>query len=400
MVKITIDENHAGTRIQEEAVRVWGIDSGRPDEHLGRPEMAVEYRPGTREVAEAEVWFSGADASDLRIKVTPLRTVYLKGGSGYFYDGYWGHGIDHGGSVIEGVTHDIALARRARRVVLAQRDAEPLRGERRHASATACTRTCASACTRPPASTTRRAWLHDRYRQTIRISSAPKFHKDRSGYGDALRGWFDADQPGVGPTSRSRSLQIPIATGFSNETVVFSAGWSEGGERHQERLVARIEPPDGGLFPVQTPAVTVSVGLQYRIMETVGRLGAAPVPPLVGYEADPNGAGTAVLRHAVRADGWSPVTHRDTPQSGFLVDEATPAQRRDMVHNGLEAMAGLHGIDWREADLGWLDASGTGNPTNEHQLEVYRRYVRSELRGREHPVMMEALDWLARPRPR
>jgi hypothetical protein len=53
------------------------------------------------------VWFSGETGSPLRIRVTPLRTVYLKGGSGYFYDGYWGHGIDHGGLVIEGVTHDV-----------------------------------------------------------------------------------------------------------------------------------------------------------------------------------------------------------------------------------------------------------------------------------------------------
>jgi hypothetical protein len=110
MIKITIDENHAGDRVQEEAVRVWGIDAGRGDEHLGRPELSVRYLPGTREVAQAEVWFSGADASDLRIAVTPLRTVYLKGGSGYFYDGYWGHGIDHGGLVVEGVTDDIGSA--------------------------------------------------------------------------------------------------------------------------------------------------------------------------------------------------------------------------------------------------------------------------------------------------
>ena len=108
MIKITIDEDDTGRRVQEEAVRVWGIDAGRADDHLGRPEIAVEFIPGTREVAGAEVWFSGDGASDLRIRVTPLRTVYLKGGSGYSYDGYWGHGIDHGGLVVEGVTHDIA----------------------------------------------------------------------------------------------------------------------------------------------------------------------------------------------------------------------------------------------------------------------------------------------------
>ena len=109
MLKITIDEGYDGQRVQEEAVRVWN-DHTRTDEHLGRPEITIDYVPGTREIAGSEVSFSGPGASDLRIRVTPLRTVYLKGGSGYSYDGYWGHGIDHGELVVEGVTHDVASA--------------------------------------------------------------------------------------------------------------------------------------------------------------------------------------------------------------------------------------------------------------------------------------------------
>jgi hypothetical protein len=106
MVKITIDENYAGERVQEEAVRVWR-DLSRPDDHLGRPEITIAYVPGTREITRSVVSFSGPEASDMRIAVTPLRTVYLKGGSGYTYDGYWGHGIDHGKLMVEGVTHDV-----------------------------------------------------------------------------------------------------------------------------------------------------------------------------------------------------------------------------------------------------------------------------------------------------
>lgn len=108
MVKITIDEIHDGTRVQQEAVRVWDLAADRPDEHLGRPEIAIRYRPGTREVESAEVWFSGNGASDLRVRVTPLRTVYLKGGSGYAWDGRWGHGVDQGGLVVEGLTHALS----------------------------------------------------------------------------------------------------------------------------------------------------------------------------------------------------------------------------------------------------------------------------------------------------
>lgn len=54
------------------------------------------------------MWFSGPGASDLRIKTTPLKTVYLKAGSGYMYDGYWGHGVwqgDH--EKVEGVITQI-----------------------------------------------------------------------------------------------------------------------------------------------------------------------------------------------------------------------------------------------------------------------------------------------------
>src|SRR5580704_9730329 len=164
------------------------------------------------------------------------------------------------------------------------------------------------------------------------ISNAPKFHKDRSGYSDALRGWFEKT---AGWTDvEITDLEIPVATGFSNETVVFSAAWSEAGEHHEERLVARIEPPDGGLFPVQTPEVAVSVGLQYRIMDTVGRLGAAPVPPLVGFESDPTVLGQPffVMRFV---PGVVPGDAPRYTESGFLVDEATPADRKTMVEHGM-----------------------------------------------------------------
>ena len=104
MVKITIDNDHAGRRILEEAVRLYNLGDPREAEHLGRPEIDITYHPGTREIASAEVWFSGPGASDLRIKTTPLKTVYLKAGSGYMYDGYWGHGVWQGDDEkVEGV---------------------------------------------------------------------------------------------------------------------------------------------------------------------------------------------------------------------------------------------------------------------------------------------------------
>jgi hypothetical protein len=108
MIKITIDNDHAGRRINEEAALLWKIGDDRPAEHLGRPEIDINFHSGTREPASATVWFSGDGASDLRIEVTPLRTVYLKSGSGYSYDGSWGHGVWQGPDLkVEGMVDEV-----------------------------------------------------------------------------------------------------------------------------------------------------------------------------------------------------------------------------------------------------------------------------------------------------
>jgi aminoglycoside phosphotransferase (APT) family kinase protein len=224
------------------------------------------------------------------------------------------------------------------------------------------------------------------------VSSAPKFHKDRSGYAAALSTWFARAVPGATDIEIS-ALDIPVASGFSNETVMFTTSWTEDGVRHEERMVGRIEPADGGLFPPQTPAATVSVLTQHRAMRAVAAHGSAPVPDTVGYEPDPSllGGPFFVMRFI---DGRVPGDQPRYTQAGFVVDEATPADRKKMVETGLAAMASLHAIDWRTAGLEWLDISGNGTPTTAHQLELYRKLVAHELRGRPHPVMSHALDWL------
>ena len=47
-----VQERPDGTRVLEQAVRVWG-DETRPSDDLGRPEVELRFRPGTREVTSA-----------------------------------------------------------------------------------------------------------------------------------------------------------------------------------------------------------------------------------------------------------------------------------------------------------------------------------------------------------
>lgn len=194
-------------------------------------------------------------------------------------------------------------------------------------------------------------------------------------------------------------IEVPVSTGFSNETVILDVAWTEDGSDRKERYAVRIEPADGGMFPSQTSHCRVSVELQYRAMKAVAEAGVAPVPPLFGYEPDPDVLGSPFFVMGF-VPGRIPADVPRYTEAGFVVDEATPAQRRRMVLSAIDTVAGIHSLDWRAAGLDWLDPSGSGRPTTALQLDLYRDHVASELSGREHPVLWAALDWLEAGDPR
>lgn len=222
-----------------------------------------------------------------------------------------------------------------------------------------------------------------------------KAEKDYGPYRDGLEGWMRRVLPDR-EALEVHDLEIPQGSGHSNETVFFSASWQGPGGRETARYVARVEPPDGGVFPKQSPACEISVLLQHRMMEAVARTGTAPISPLLPFERDASVLGQPFFVMAFVA-GKTPKDLPRYSQEGFLV-EAKPAERERLVRSGLEAMAAVHTIDWQEAGLQWLDASG-GRPSMAHQIGIYRRFAEGELAGREHRVLFDAFDWLERHDP-
>jgi len=227
------------------------------------------------------------------------------------------------------------------------------------------------------------------------LSAAPKFQTDRSHYEAALRRWMEGALRGARDVS-IEDMEIPRATGFSNETVMFDTAWTSQGRRQRKRFVARVEPYDGGMFPLQTPQCAVSVEVQCKAMSVIADAGlpATPIPPIVGYEPDPGVLGRPFFVMEFVTGRVAPDVPRYT-QSGFVAEEATPEQRRRMVLAGIEAMAGVHSLDWRSPALEWLDPSNGAGPSVGLQIGLYRRAAVVELAGREHPVLFAALDWLA-----
>ncbi len=216
--------------------------------------------------------------------------------------------------------------------------------------------------------------------------------RDPETYREALDAWMKRQRPDASGL-RVHDVDMPRATGFSNETVFFQATWREGGRDRTGRFVARIEPEDGGLFPVQTAACEVSVEVQHRIMQAVAENGAVPIAPLLPYEGDRSVLGRPFFAMEF-VPGEIPADVPRYSQAGFLVDDAKPADRERMMASGLDVLSELSRIDWRAAGLGWLDASGQGEPTLANQLELYRSYCVEALGDREHPVLLRGLDWL------
>ena len=69
---------------------------------------------------------------------------------------------------------------------------------------------------------------------------------DRSQYGDGLLQWFTDAHPNHSNISVT-DIDIPVATGFSNETVFFGVSSSTDHGPHDGKYIHRIEPEDGDI---------------------------------------------------------------------------------------------------------------------------------------------------------
>jgi aminoglycoside phosphotransferase (APT) family kinase protein len=219
---------------------------------------------------------------------------------------------------------------------------------------------------------------------------------DPETYRESLDAWMKTQMPEA-LDLRVHDVDMPRSTGFSNETVFFSTTAREGGGKASpettRKWVARIEPSDGGLFPVQTKECEISCEVQHRVMNAVRKSTAAPIPGMLPFEKDLSFLGRPFFVMEFIA-GVIPADVPRYTQAGFLVDAATPADRDTMVRDACETMGTLASLDWKALGLQWLDVKGRGQPSLQDQLELYRDYCVLGLAGRDHPIIMASLDWL------
>lgn len=137
---------------------------------------------------------------------------------------------------------------------------------------------------------------------------------------------------------------------FPAETQIFTATYERDGASHTEKFVFRREPRSLAVYPEQSPGHDIEIDIQYRVMSALRQHNTVPVA-LIGYEADVSVLGAPFYVMGF-IDGVVPIENPLYTTQGFFVD-ATPAQRRTMIENGLRALAQFHTLDPFEAGP-WL----------------------------------------------
>src|SRR5262245_38008142 len=191
---------------------------------------------------------------------------------------------------------------------------------------------------------------------------------------------------------RVSSLRSPSATGFSSDTLLLDASWTERGAARREALVLRLEPRGFNVFP------SYDLRIQYESMRALAGSGV-PVPEVLFTESDPAALGAAfyVMR---QVEGWAPSDVPPMHQEGRFA-ELSPEERAAAWWSGVEAMAKLHNVAWEPLGFGWLAERHPGGTPLDRQLRYYEDYLDWGLGSRaRYPILQAALDWLRRNEPK
>lgn len=181
-----------------------------------------------------------------------------------------------------------------------------------------------------------------------------------------------------------RDLTPPSGTGYSSETLLFTAEF----EGEQRRFVVRLKPTRRGVFP------EYDIDLQHDVMAALGAKTTIPVPQMLWQEHDESilGASFFVMSHV---PGRVPSDNPPYTLEGWILEE-TVDRRRALHTNALDTLCRIHQLDPHDV-LGETTAKlrhGLGD-----DLAYYESFFEWAAQGRPQPVAEKAWDWLQANRP-
>jgi aminoglycoside phosphotransferase (APT) family kinase protein len=201
-----------------------------------------------------------------------------------------------------------------------------------------------------------------------------------------LRDWLATRLSGACDL-RIGELKGPSETGFSSDTLLFDAEWTDGGPQ-RTRLVARLKPTGFTVFPAY------DIARQFRVMRALGDTDV-PVPRMRWLEEDPAVLGVPFFVMD-RVDGRVPTDNPPYHTAGW-VPELAPAERTALWWSGLEAMARVHRLDWRRLGSDCFTVLSASPLTQ--QLQEYDAYVEWGMERSRYPLIARAQRWLHAHQP-
>jgi len=198
----------------------------------------------------------------------------------------------------------------------------------------------------------------------------------------------DARDVEIGPISG------PSFTGFSNETLLFDASYTDGaGQTTTESLVLRVKPTQHTVF------MEADFESQYRVLDALREHTSVPVPRMRWFEDDPATLGAPFFVMDAVA-GRAPTDTPPYTMGGWLFEESSPEQRRALVENGVDAMCAVHAVDWKALGFDFLDKPQYGSLGFEQQLRYYEASFAWADPARPAPRVAQAtLDWVREHAP-
>lgn len=202
----------------------------------------------------------------------------------------------------------------------------------------------------------------------------------------ALEPWMARRLPDAEKV-RVVDVVIPQSSGFSNETFLVDASWTDDDGEHEVELVVRSQSADNVLFPEAD-----LVQQQFRTMQLLGEHSDVPVARMRWAETDPAVIGRPFFVMD-RLHGEVPGDSPPYTTAGFVM-EMDPASRRLWHEHALEAMTKVHAVDWRALGFDYLDQTHHGALGPEQRRNYLDHYRHWTLQGNPHEVIDDAWAWL------
>ena len=215
---------------------------------------------------------------------------------------------------------------------------------------------------------------------------------DEASTTQALTAWLAGKLPAAQDVAVT-DLLIPQSAGMSMTTILFNASWTEQGAAVTLALVARVAPPEPGVF------MDPDLEKEFTLMKILGENTSLAVPKARWYEGDRSVLGAEFLI-VDRAYGDVPADDPPYVVEGWVLD-LEPGRRGALYDHAVEVVNTVQSTDWQALGLGsLLDKPQYGAPGLDQQIGYWEAvYSWASRDGRSSPTVEAALEWAKANKP-